>query len=249
MRVVRLVLAASAAIAVAHAAAAQTAERVLTPLEVAVACGPPTTLEMPQDPLRITGAQDTVNRIIFNAADLLVINGGTRKGVQLGQQYFVRRPILSGVDRMHPKGVQTLGWLTIVAANDDTAIAKLDHFCEGVYAADYLEPFTPPSIPAEFEKDEPLGELDFGTLNRIVAGVANMTSGAQGSLMLIDRGSDQNTAAGLRFAVYRDLRTTGLPLASVGEGIVLTVGKTMSLARITRSRDAIISGDYVVPRK
>jgi hypothetical protein len=42
---------------------------------------------------------------------------------------------------------------------------------------------------------------------------------------------------------------TGVPLTSVGEAVVLTTGKSMSLARMTRSRDAVVPGDYVVPRK
>jgi len=66
--------------------------------------------------------------------------------------------------------------------------------------------------------------------------------------MLIDRGADQGVAPGARFAVYRDVHA-GVPLSSVGEAVVVSIGKTMSLARITRSRDAIVSGDYVVARK
>jgi hypothetical protein len=40
-----------------------------------------------------------------------------------------------------------------------------------------------------------------------------------------------------------------VPLANVGEGIVLTAGKSTSLVQITGSRDAVIAGDYVVLRK
>jgi hypothetical protein len=250
MRVIVLTL---AAVAAAHSSAvAQTAERVLTPLEVAVACAPPPSYDVPTDPLRIIGVQDTVRRVIYNTADLLIIGGGTDKGVQLGQQYFVRRPLIAGTDRVHPSALLTLGWLRVVAVNDKTAIAKLDRFCNAIFAGDYLEPYAAPELPANAESIDPAaetGELNFETLNRILGGVENQSSGAGGSLMLIDRGEDQETTAGMRFAVYRDVRSPGLPLASVGEGIVLSVGKTMSLARITRSRDAVIPGDYIVPRK
>ena len=67
--------------------------------------------------------------------------------------------------------------------------------------------------------------------------------------MLIDPGENGSLQPGARFAVYRDLHKPGLPLASVGEGVVVSVGKSMVLTRITRSRDAIVTGDYVVPRK
>lgn len=240
-----------AALAAAHTVAAQPAAPMLTPLETAVACGPPPTLSMPSDPLRIVGAQDTMRRVIFNTSDNLIIGGGTEKGVALDQQYFVRRPILTGMDRAHPKGLLTLGWVRVVALDAKTAIAKFEHFCGGVFEGDYLEPFVAPSLPAalEHESPGPAGELDFGTLNRVISGPANMTAGGVGSLMLIDRGTDHDTKAGMRFAVYRDIHSSGVPLAAVGEGVVLAVGETMALTRITQSRDAIVAGDFVVPRK
>jgi len=75
-----------------------------------------------------------------------------------------------------------------------------------------------------------------------------MNSGAVGGLMLIDT-AGQPMQPGSRFAVYRDPHTAGMPLASVGEGVVLSVGEKITLTKITRSRDAIVTGDYVVPRK
>jgi len=77
--------------------------------------------------------------------------------------------------------------------------------------------------------------------------------------MLIDRGSDHGVMPGSRFAVYRDIGSAAMyrdgggavavPLASVGEAIVITTSATIALTRITRARDAVITGDYVVPRK
>ena len=139
--------------------------------------------------------------------------------------------------------------LSVVAVNDKTAIARVDHLCDAITSGDYLEPFTAPSVPAVAERDDPSGELDFSTLGRIVAGPENMNSGGTGTLMLIDPGENGSLQPGARFAVYRDLHKPGLPLASVGEGVVVSVGKSMVLTRITRSRDAIVTGDYVVPRK
>ena len=245
----RVFVVAMLTLAAAHSAAAQNAVRALTPLEVAVACGPPPTLEMAADPLRVVGAQDTVRRVVFNTNDLLVVGGGTDKGVQLGQQFYIRRPIITGSDRVHPKGLLTLGWASVVAVNEKTAIVKLDHFCGAIYSGDYLDPYTAPEVPAVVEHDDSTGELQFDALSRIVGGNENQSSGGLGSLMLIDRGAEQDTQAGMRFAVYRDVRTAGMPLAAVGEGVVLAVGKSMSVARITKSRDAIIAGDYIVPRK
>ena len=54
---------------------------------------------------------------------------------------------------------------------------------------------------------------------------------------------------GARFAISRDVRVGGLPLASVGEGVVISTGSAMALTRITRARDAVFSGDYIALRR
>jgi hypothetical protein len=230
------------------AAAAQAPDRVLTPLEMQAACGPPTSLQVPAEPLHVIGSQDPENRFVFGTAELLVLDGGSARGVQLGQQFVVRRPIIQGEDRKNFAAIHTNGWLRVVSLNETTALARVEHFCDAITAGDYLEPFVAPSLPADLDRNNPTGELDFTALGRIVMGPENTNSGAAGGLMLIEPGG-QPLQAGARFAVYRDPHVTGMPLASVGEGVVLSVGPTMALTKITRSRDAIVTGDYVVPRK
>jgi len=249
MPAVRLAFVTIVTLAVAAAAGAQPADRQLSALEVAVACAPPPTIEIPTDAPRVVGAQDTIPRFVYEARDLLVLSKGAQAGLQLGQKYYIRRPMFSDPDRKHPHSLLTLGWLSVVAVNDTTAIGSLDHFCDGISPGDYLEPFTAPAVPAIAERDEAGGELDFSMLGRVVSGTQDHRSIAIGSLMLIDVGADQGVRLGARFAVYRDMRTDGMPLISVGDAIVVSTGKAMSLARITRSRDAVVAGDYVVPRK
>jgi hypothetical protein len=71
----------------------------------------------------------------------------------------------------------------------------------------------------------------------------------RGGYVLIDRGTDQGVTAGERYAIYRDIRSAGMPLASVGEAVVLSTGKTLALTKITSAHDAVLSGDYVAPRR
>jgi len=227
---------------------AQPAERKLSPLEVQVACGPPTSLDVPSEPLRIAGSQDPEARFVFGTTELLVVDGGSAKGVQLGQQYTIRHARES-LATHRVVSIQTTGWLSIVSVNEHTAIAKVDHFCDAIASGDYLEPFVAPSIAAGTDRDLTTGELDFSALGRILTGPEDTNTGAAGVLMLVDPGNIESLQPGARFAVYRDPHTAGLPLANVGEGVVLSVGKTMLLTKITRSRDAIVSGDYVVARK
>jgi len=54
---------------------------------------------------------------------------------------------------------------------------------------------------------------------------------------------------GRRVAVYRDLRSTGVPLTAIGEGVIVAMSDGTPMMRITSTRDAIQSGDYVVPHR
>src|SRR5437660_7668671 len=136
---------------------------VLSAMETAVACAPPPTTEAPPNPLRIIGAQDTSPRALFTQRDLLVIGGGTSEGLQLGQEFFVRRPNRFGSRADRPwQGVRTLGWIRVVAVNETTAIAAVDHGCSGISQGDYLELFATPVVPAEAEQDMVAGDPDFG---------------------------------------------------------------------------------------
>ena len=236
---------------VAAPAIAQTDAPALSPLQTAVACAAPMSVdESKAKALHVIGTQDTTARRLFGLRDLLVVDGGTNGGLQLGQEFFVRRTNRFGspLDRRW-QGVRTLGWIRIVAVNATTAIASVDHICDGMMEGDFLEPFAAPVIPAGAESDVSVGEPDFGALGRVLAASEDRNTAGAGDFIVIDRGTDQGVVPGARFAVYRDVGANGLPLSAVGEGVVITAGKTMALTRVTRSRDAVIAGDYVAQRK
>jgi hypothetical protein len=250
MRSSRLFLAAAFVAAAVSVSAAQPPAREYTTLEIAVACAPPPTLDVPDAQFHVIGTQDVVPRSVYGSRDLLVIDGGTNTGVQLGQQFYVRRANRFGMSYgMRGRGARTVGWIRVVAVNDSTAIATFDHICAAVVRNDYLEPFVPPVVPAGADRDDPTGQPDFTTLGQVVAGNENRSAMGAGDFVLIDRGSEQGVVPGARFALYRDVKVSGMPLASIGELVVISTSPTMALTRITRARDAVVNGDYVAPRK
>lgn len=246
MRRSPIVLAALFVMCAAAAASAQTGSA-LSPADVLTACAPPLTTDGPH-PLRIVGSQDTSPRTLFGNRDLLVVGGGTGAGVQVGQQYFVRRdhPLApSGLDR----GAKTLGWLHIVAVNDTTAIALVDQVCNGILVTDYLDPFVAPVLPADAGRTETPGQPDFAALARIVKGTEDRMTLGGGDFAVIDWGEERGLMPGTRFAIYRDVGFKGLPMVSIGEGIVISTGHETALTRITRARDAVFGGDFVAIRR
>src|SRR4051794_10492348 len=103
------VFAAMFVICAAGGATAQTSDAPMSALAIGVACAPPpSTGEIPDHALRVIGSQDAIPRALFGNRDLLVIDGGTTAGVQLGQQFFVRRSNFFG-GSCYPRGARTLG--------------------------------------------------------------------------------------------------------------------------------------------
>ena len=247
----RIVVLAAGLALVASGAGAQTPDEP-TPEQTAVSCAPlPLLAFSPADAPHVIGSQDAVARSVFGTPELLVTSGGTDRGVQLGQQYFIRRVVRTGAtyrDKL-PHTVGTSGWARVVAVNATTAIISVDHACADILEGDYLEPYQPPALPAgDIAAVDTTGEPDFTSFGRILYGADERQSAGTGEFMLIDRGVNQNVALGARFAIYRDIGKGGLPLASVGEAMVVSVGQSMALIRINKARDAIFAGDLVVPR-
>jgi hypothetical protein len=221
----------------------------LTPAQTALLCGPVTDPQPPgANSLRVRGVQDPRPRGLYGQYDLLVIDGGTGAGVQLGQEYLIRRGVRFGMPySVTPKNSSTVAWIRIVAVNESTAIASVQHQCDAILRDDYLDPFVMPQAPLVADTGE--GELDFNVLGHVVGGSEHRDIGGAGDLMVMDRGSDQGVATGAHYAVYRDVKVGGLPLAPIGEAVVVAAGHTNSVVRLTRTRDAVQSGDYLVPRK
>jgi hypothetical protein len=229
--------------------------------EIAVACAPPAAYASSQHPaLHVAGAQDTVARSVFDDHDLVIIRGGT--GPRVGQRYFVRRPVSqpnyeNRFGYRHP--IETAGWVRIVAVNDSTSIALVEHACAAIHTGDYLVPFEAPVVRADGSASGSPADLDFGRMGRVVYGELERSVASPGEFVLIDRGTEEGVEPGARFAVYRDvqefvpregrMRSARLPLAAIGEAIVVSSGSSVAVLQLLTARDAVRSGDFVVPRR
>ena len=232
-------------------------EPALSSAEMASGCAPPVSDTRAPHALRVISSQNLSARSTFDDHDLLVINGGTGAGLQLGSRFFVRHNDQFGAGQMYaaPVAVVTDGWIQIVSVNETTAIARIDHVCGAIFQDDYLEPYATPHLPSG--DDRQTGELDFMSPARIVSGPEGHTTVVAGEFVIVDRGSEDKLEPGARFAIYRDLvdgrhllsAERGTPLAAVGEGIVVSTDGSRARARILQSRDAVLPGDYAVFRR
>lgn len=259
MMTIHRVIAAAAFVALASPVHAQPQppEETLSVLQTAVACAiPPQAVVAGATAFHIIGSQDPAARSDFTNRDMLVIDAGTAKGIEVGQRFFVRRVL----DTPYTGGrgvVSTSGWIRVTAVNETRAIASVDQACSYIRTGDFLEPFVAPALPADVSVIDRSVEPDFKSMGRVVFGDKEHDSVGVGDFVLIDRGADQGLSAGSRFAIYRDVRpwrgdyggaAAQLPLAAIGEAVVVATGPTMATVQVLAARDAVFRGDFVVPR-
>ena len=160
------------------------------PLETAVACAPL--------PFRRAAAATAPHRrrarrdgagALRPVRPCFIVDGGTSAGVQLGQQFFVRRSEQLRPQARGARAVrhETAGWIRVVAVNESTAIATVDHACGPLLEMDLLVPFVAPVLPANIERDEAPGQPDFTTLRHIVVGNDDRIATGPGDFVLTTR--------------------------------------------------------------
>jgi hypothetical protein len=212
-----------------------------------LSCADLPTYSEPQPTHRLLAAHegDAKLRRAFASPDMLAIPGGTSAGLQVGQQFFVRR-LLTSPNHEKPSAevpgmVHTAGWITVVGSDEFAALARIDHACDGFLKGDYLEPFVAAPMPSTIATQ---GAPKFDDMGQLLFGNDGRRSFANGDLIVINRGSTHGVTAGARLGIFRDTKTGG-PLVLVGQGIVLTVGGDTATVIADRVRDVLRTGDWV----
>ena len=105
-------------------------------------CAPPPTFEPP--PARRCGSPDAGSEAahpLRRSATLLVMAAAPRRASS--RTAVLRPPVSSPTasSRRRCVGFHDAGWIRIVAVNDTTAIATVNHACDGSMVGDYLETF------------------------------------------------------------------------------------------------------------
>jgi hypothetical protein len=221
----------------------------LSPELLSLACAPTAVHEPPMTPLRVTGGQDSFVRRIYAPGDLVTINAGIKNGIEVGQEYYVRRlqvANMAAISRDTPAAIRTTGWIRVYAVDDDMSLATITHACDTIEVDDYLEPFKLPVVPT-VSKDRPKPERD--NYAKVLVGSDRRTSFGKGDYVVINRGADFGIELGSQFVLYRDKKMDNNFLFEIGEGVATEVKADMTTVLVTVSLDAINSGDYVALRR
>jgi hypothetical protein len=226
----------------------------LPPETLSLACAPTLTYEDPATNTRITGGQDSTVRYSHAPGDLVVLNKGSEDGLQVGQEFFVRRVYVPGqrasrISRENPATVRTAGWIKVYAVDPKMALATVSYACDSIEADDYLEPFVLPQVPvASTSHAKP--DKNYA---HVMTGADRRRSFAKGDYFVLDRGSDQGIRPGAQFVVYRNKHELNVQqpdvfLYELGEAVAVDVKNDRSTLLVTLSRDAFTEGDLVAMR-
>jgi hypothetical protein len=220
----------------------------LPPEVLALACAPREASGPPATPLRVTGGQDSSARQSHAPGDLITINAGSQNGIEVGQEFYTRRVLVSRQDttRDMPATLATTGWVRVYAVDDAMSLATITHACETIDIDDYLEPFELPTMPV-VASSKPKPERD--NYGRVMTGESRRRSFGKGDFFLLDRGSNQGITRGAQFVLYRNKQQPQNFLYDLGEAVAVEVTPDTSTLQITVSRDAIQTGDLVAMRK
>lgn len=208
-----------------------------------VACTDVPVVAHQPSPLRVVGPHTADQHEMSFRDGVVVLNGGTPQGLAPGQRFFTRRMLgpRAGETVVGNKAglLHTSGWLTVIAADEHSALARVDYACDAVMSGDQLVPYADPTLPAVGDSGS---RTDFGNMGRVLQGTDRTEIFGAGDFVAIDRGSAQGLAPGMRVAFYHD-RGNGAPLVEIGTGIVLEVATDTAKVVLDNARFVIRSED------
>jgi hypothetical protein len=204
----------------------------------------------PAKPAALQGSLGTIRSGVHNtqeglylAGTEIIIDGGTREGLEVGRTVVVRREyVVRGAGDAHAIAEHSAGLVQIVAADEHSSVAVVVYSCGELRAGDSLAAFKPEPVL----KPDPRGVPAFDDAARILFADEGQTLGTPGHLMVIDRGTDRGTRIGQRFTLFRQTRRASKP-EIVGDAIVVAVRDDSATFRVDSATDAISAGDWAAP--
>jgi len=175
------------------------------------------------------------------------------KEVKVGDRFSIVR---LGKSVTHPVTKKKLGHLvvmpgelTILEVKDPLVTAKINKSYRSIYQEDMIVPPTPilpQNIPIRHQK-----KID----GVVLLSLEDTENISENEFIFIDRGNNDGVMVGDLFSIYQKGRfdddhlknkKVDLPLAKVGEAVVISAQEETSTALVTRSSQAIYIGDRVV---
>lgn len=201
----------------------------------------------------LKGAQ--AEKDYLTVGEVIYIQGGRADGISPGMVLTSIRP--HDQPMRHPLTNKVIGrvysytgQVRVLSAQEDIAIGEIILGCDPILVGQALRPFEPQPVP--LRRITPMRPVNLPHSEdvieagpTIIAAYDDILVIAAGNLVYIDRGYEEDVAAGDIFTIYRTT-PEGLPAVVLGELGIITSYKSSSLARVYRSRYSIYTGDKLV---
>lgn len=213
-----------------------------------LACAPRLGVGMEPTPLQIVGSQQGRIQYMYSRNDTLVVNGGRANGLDVGQEYSLRRlevAYAAGGGTGRVQFLETVGRIRIAAVEEHASIATVVDVCDSIHKGDFLQAAEPTEIPTI----APPGEPDYTSTGTILFGRNGRALAGLGEFFVIDIGTSGGLSLGQRMTLYRDTLDATGPVTELGEAVAVLVTPSWSTVQITRVRDFVYPGDRVAPHK
>jgi hypothetical protein len=162
--------------------------------------------------LEIVGGDEEGESRHYKQGDYMYISGGTAKGVEVGDEFYIIRP--RGVEHspFSKKGrlgvfATEVGLIEVIEVRNDVSVAKITMACDDVLLGDLLQPFDNRVSPLKRPEEvmdrfvEPNGK----SVGRIVMARDGQESVTRDQIVYIDLGAEDNVKSGDYFTIYRPL--------------------------------------------
>ena len=177
--------------------------------------------------------------MLYAKGDELVVEGGTLSGLQVGENFVVRRTYRIDWDPRTESGEHTAGLVQIITADQNAAVAIVIYACDEMQPGDRLASFSPEPLRAA----APVGTPDYRNAARILFPDIGHMLGAPRRMMVIDRGAESGVRVGQRVTLFRRRLSGGNTPSVVGDAVVVAVRTDSATIRIERVTDAVFQGD------
>jgi hypothetical protein len=174
-----------------------------------------TTEAVPRDTYLISG-EESDNKIVFNTGDVVYINKGSNKGVKVGDQFSVIRPVenLLKVDwtKWQSAILKSMGtvWddegrLVVTSVRPDLSIARISHGCDSLQRGDIVLPFmerpAPPiHVAGNLDRSTPLTGKP---LAMIITARNFLAEAGTNDIVYVNLGNVQGVKVGDYFRIFQ----------------------------------------------
>ncbi|HWF38307.1 MAG TPA: hypothetical protein VG322_07300 [Candidatus Acidoferrales bacterium] len=170
---------------------------------------------VPRDTYVVSGEQaDT--QVVFNQNQYIFISRGTSKGVKVGDEFSVIRPVEDAAKVewtkwqdaiLHKMGTvwEDEGRVKVVDARPDVSVAQIEHVCGYVQRADVLLPFVARPEPPlkDTTKVDRFAPLTGKSLAMIISSPKFVAQVGKNDFIYVNLGNSQGVKVGDYFRIFR----------------------------------------------